>query len=237
MTDLKVLKYTATLLWLLILVVSCEKNSEINLDDGKRYYPQEEGLYRIYQVTHININQDLQINDTTSYQIKELNDSSYIDQTDDEAMRLERYYRETIDDEWELLDVWVDRFPSQMVIRVAEDESIARMAMPPRLDTYWDINTFNTQEEWMAHYERLAETYTVDGSAYLNTVSVVLEDLSNLFLRKNGYRVYEKNVGMVYSETVEFTLSEPVDEEQDPVLSQIQSGYQIIYKIIANGVE
>ena len=80
----------------LALFTACtDENPEPNdVFFGYNYFPLKTGESMIYKVTEINIDKPSNVFDTSVYFIREIVDIPLIDNENDTAYRIERYYRE-----------------------------------------------------------------------------------------------------------------------------------------------
>jgi len=224
--------------FILMTAFSCSKEEEtVTFDLGLDYFPMEESFYRIYQVDSISIASDLNLNDSAHYQIKEVQDSLYTEEGGELVMRIVRYKRSTELDSWTVVDVWTAQRGDQSAKVVEENVKKMVMIFEPRLNTFWDINIFNTRDEWKASYTKLHESCVVGGTDYDSVCTVSYDANINLIERETGHRSFAKNIGMIESEEIIIRLNDitPVDAEIG--WEDIETGMILTYKLIEYGIE
>ncbi|MFT4660255.1 MAG: hypothetical protein ACI8XB_000516 [Patiriisocius sp.] len=228
---------TISILLGIILLTQCAKEDGEVLESGLEHFPMEEGFYKIYQVDSIAIEAALEVNDSISFQLKEIHDSLYIDASGNLSMRIVRQKRSSEDDPWEVSDIWTAHRNGTSAQRVEENNRIVVLAFPPRDNLTWDINAFNIGEEWAASYDNLFGSTEVNEETYQNTVTVRFEDNINLVERESGYQIFAHDVGLVFSSVKILDLNGVVELTSEPSWEQITLGREITYKLLEYGLE
>src|SRR4030067_3558016 len=82
-----------------VLIISCKKDVSVNPDLGYEYFPATVGKYVVYDVDSIVYNDFTGTTDTFKYQIKETIESIFLDNSNRQTLRIERYkknYSDTV---------------------------------------------------------------------------------------------------------------------------------------------
>ena len=214
------------------LFTACKKDQKIP-DTGYSYFPNNIGHWCIYEVDST-VYDDFQ-NDTFfyRYQVKEVVESYFTDNSGRQAMRIERYKRPYIDSipyanlPWTISRVWTFVRTSSTAEKVEEDQRFIRLAFVPREDKKWNGNAFNTIGEWEYKYQSVDEPYMINTMNFDSTLSVIQKDDINLLNRRYYKERYARNVGMIEKNVIDvFDDSLVVGV---PVVDRIHGG--VIYNI------
>ncbi len=209
MTDLslyKKLPATVALLFLFLLNVSCNKDSI--LPDGKvqkDYFPLRVGQYAIYDVDSITFNDVTMTSDTVRYQLKELLDTSFIDNSGDTAYRINRMRRNSDADVWETADMWSAALTGNTAEKIEENLRFIKLLFPAEDGKSWNgnahINTEGTLSylaNWNYVYSDVNTIKYINGSAYDSTVTVTAQDIENLVQKDLEQEIYAARFGLIY---------------------------------------
>lgn len=195
---------------------SCKKDPDVSTtttDKGYDYYPVALGNWYVYAVDSINHNEFTGTIDTFSYQIKELYADTFSDNEGRLSYKIERYKRDNELAQWEISDIWYSTSTESRVERVEEDVRYQPFIFPPKNETEWDLNSFNSYNiynEWedktnkieIIVKDTLVEMpFSLDSLSYDNTVTVWHKYETYISYEKY-HSVYAKNVGLVYKQMV-----------------------------------
>ena len=185
---------------------SCKKDdSTIDVDLGYEYFPNEILKYKEYFV------------DSTAHGITEENYQFYVREeltesfVDDEgqvSIRVERYKKTNIDDDWVLSDIWTQKKTSTSAQRVEENIRYIRLAFPADLEEQWDGNAYNNEEEWLHRYLEVDVAKQVGNFNFGSTATVEQRNNVNLVDQELSTEVYAKNVGLVYKSLIDLNLQD-----------------------------
>jgi hypothetical protein len=226
------ISYVLPLVFLLAgLFQACEDEDELPLDLGFDYFPVESGRYVDYQVDSIYHDVPVGVQDTFRFYVRELIDSTYLDAEDRPTNRIQRYYKQDVDDDWQLRDVWVSNRTGTTAEKVEENIRYVKMVFPVDEGVTWDGNAQNTNEEWVYSYRDLFVEKTIGDIVYSNTLTVQQRDLENLIEKQFAREVYALGIGMVYKrlDSLEFTLQNGT--------SELETGVEFSMRAIGHGVE
>jgi len=211
-----------------ILFYSCKHENEVPAEVGYNYFPSNIGHWVLYQVDSIYY-------DDFSHQIKEYHfllkevvESSYLDNQNRLTQRIERYKKiDTLP--FVLYDVWVSNLTSSTAEKVEENIRYIKLQFPIIDDQIWNGNAFNNLDELEYKYDNLSELYNVNGVNYDTTVTVLQKMENYLTQESNQVEVYAKNIGLIYKRFKD------VKKYPNPEMDSIISGIDYTYKIISYG--
>lgn len=162
------------------------------------YFPLEKGIWVVYTIDSTvwdNVNDSL-IN--YSYQIKELVDTSFLDNTGKKAWRIERYKRKNNDSKWSIADVWYANNTGSTIEQIEEDNRIIKLAFPILSTTKWNANAYNTLGEQEYKYIDIHTSKTINSLQFDSTITVLQKpENSNLVNSSYEYEIYAKGVGLI----------------------------------------
>lgn len=208
---------------------SCKKDKNLNdekVDVGYNYFPDKVGHYVIYDVDSV-VYDDF-INDTlySHHEVKEVIESTFIDNLGKPALRIERYVRDNDTSVWILSDVWSANRLAATAERVEENIRFVVLSFPVKVGKIWKGNVYNTIEDWDYEYNDMDVPRTVGTLSFDSTLSVTQFDDEgyNLLNRQYYYEVYARNVGLVYREVIDVSDNSVVFGV--PVEDRIESGFK-----------
>ncbi len=211
---------------------ACKKDEKIP-DGGYSYFPDNIGHFCIYEVdstVYDDFNHDTVF---YRYQIKEVVESYFTDNSGRQAMRIERYKRPYIDTipydslAWTISRVWTFVHTAATAEKVEENERFVRLAFVPRKGKEWNGNEFNTIGDWEYKYSSVDEPYMINAMNFDSTLSVVQKDETNLLNRRYYLERYARHVGMIEKNVIDVYDDSLVIGV--PVVNRIYGG--VIYNI------
>jgi hypothetical protein len=185
---------------LTFVVYSCKKVEGDTFNFHYDYYPLEEGTFVVYEAMDIaHDRQALIQSDTNRYYLRTVIGESFVDNSGSEAHKFFRYEKLSLDDEWELKDVWTTRLYGQRIELVEENDRVVKLVFPCNEEKLWDINAYNIYDKISASYPpELLHKPGVFGTFVLNsTIRVDVDKDFNLVKDINMFEVYAKGVGLV----------------------------------------
>ncbi|WP_242928209.1 hypothetical protein [Pontibacter vulgaris] len=182
---------------------------------GYDYYPLEVGDYRIYDVTNIRFLHN--VGDTTRFQMRELVDTTFIDQTNTVNYKIIRSIRADDNSEWQEDSVMVVTKSLTNVILTKDNTKYVKMVFPVKEGKKWAADMYNThtipeekRNDFMSDRDPFKikepstfidvdKPYSVGGKSYTNTVTIIqgtpIDPIMGIDDRKE---VYAKGIGRVY---------------------------------------
>lgn len=217
---------------LLVVLVGCKSESPEEVDLGYLYYPATVGLWVEYQVDSVRHFSD-ENTDTLRYQIRELLESEFVDEAGRSARRIERFFRTSSDQNWNLKDVWMVVITSRKVEKVEENDRFVRLTFPVKEGQFWDGNSLNTLGLWNYSYIQVGQAAPVGDWIFDEAATVEQEGAVNLIEQHRGREIYSPDIGLVYKELVE--IKTDVNYISNPIPANIQSGYEVYYTYLNHG--
>lgn len=200
--------------WIIALATTvfsaCKQDEEsAPLEFGYDYYPDVLGTYVIYNVDSTKYDDFFRpvLVTKRSLQVKERLQSTFLDNKDRKSVRVERFERNTADDEWELTRIYYFTKTTRAVERVEENLRFIKFVFPPILNQTWDgnkyiettdINKYLT--DWTYKITASNAATTLGSNVFPETVSITLRDKETLIEKVLAKEIYAKGVGMIYRE-------------------------------------
>lgn len=175
----------------------------IEVDLGYDYFPNEVLTYKEYFVdstAHGITKENFQ------FYLREELTESFVDDEGQVSVRVERFKKLNIDDEWQLTDVWTQKRTSTNAQRVEENVRFVRLAFPVDLDETWDGNAYNSNDEWIHSYLEIDIPKTVGDFAWGKTLTVEQRNNVNLVDQELATEIYAKGVGLVYKQLIDLNF-------------------------------
>ncbi len=224
-----------------IFLFSCVKDDSDTPqpEQGKAFYPTVVGSYIDYRADSIFHDQpDPTIpgtHDTTTYYIRELIESEFIDAADEPALRLERFKKNEESDPWELRDVWFLKRTNRNVQKVEENIRYIKMGFPVASETTWNGNALNELDAWTYRFDSLYVPRTYADQDFTRTVRVLQRENKNFVEDELAYEIYGENIGLIYRYYRD--LDTQLNYTNNPIAANIRQGVEFHWEIIAYGNE
>ncbi len=189
------LKY---LLFLIILFSACKKeNPSLPTNYKYNYFPLNQGLQRIYKITDRTIDKDINIDTTKTYELKEVIDTCFVDNSGNFAWRLERYKRSDSTQQWQISDVWENQIINYKAFSIEENIRYIKIIFPPKKDETWDGNAFNTLGTTNYSISSIDEYASINGIIFDSVLTVNQKNDETLIYKYHTFEQYATNIGLV----------------------------------------
>ncbi|HTB05871.1 MAG TPA: hypothetical protein VK806_02885 [Bacteroidia bacterium] len=196
---------------LMLSLFSCKKDKPSTVNLGYNYFPTHVGHWVIYNVDSIYY-YAFKL-DTLRYQVKQVIDSIYTDNSGNPAVRIVRWKRSNPDSAWVIQKVWHASLTATNMVMYEDNVPYMKLIFPPKLNSTWNGNILNTNAELDYQYTSVDQPFTLN-SAYFDSTSMIIQD-SNLNLVSHSYamEMYARNVGLIWRkiEYLEYTTIPAVD--------------------------
>lgn len=163
------------------------------------YFGMEEGRYVIYNVTDIVHDEELEMHDTSYYQLKTVWEDIYIDNEGRQGREYHIYKRDNAASPWISVDVWHGVIDGIRAELVEENERKIKLVFAPTISKEWDANVYNSLDEQICYYRDVHSDTTMNGLSFDSTLVVEQAyDTPNLVETNRQYEMYGKYVGLIY---------------------------------------
>ncbi len=188
----------------LFIFNGCKKETVVIVPAGFNYFPTDIGTWVEYSVDSVYHSETDNNNDDSvfyyHFQLKEIIDSEFIDESGRENQIIKRYRRLDSLDEWTLTNVWTQNISSYAAYRIEDNISYHKLAFPMNTDITWNGNDANTLDEEMYVYEYVNQPATIQSLEFESTISVIQIDENNFVETFFGNEIYASGVGLIYKE-------------------------------------
>ena len=192
-----------------IAFFSCKKDpssSAQQADSGYNYFPVDTDRYVIYEIDSIAYDDKSHPADTTRYQLKEVIASTFLDNSQRPAQRIERFYRMYNDSvpydslPWTGPRVWYANRTSTTAEKVEENGRFLKLVFPVTNGKKWNGNVYNTFNEKIYEVISKDEPETINNNHFDSVVTVKQFEQKNFIEYIYEVEKYARNVGLVYKE-------------------------------------
>ncbi|MFH1321174.1 MAG: hypothetical protein ABII90_11040 [Bacteroidota bacterium] len=228
------LRYSIFILFLCTLY-SCKKDVAPPIDMGYGYFPTEIGKWIIYDVDSTVYDGFYDTVITYQYQIKEVVESTFIDNQGRETQRIERYKRLNSSLQWIIKDVWFSNRTTSTAEKVEENVRFIKLTFPVNLGNSWDGNSFNTMDEWNYEYTEVDAPCTINTLLFDSTATVLQIYEENLIEKQYYLEKYAKNVGLIYKELIDVADNSSEIDFEKPLMTRISTGVIFTMRINSYG--
>lgn len=208
-------------------------------DIGYEFFPLQVGAYIEYKADSIYHDRPSAtipgVHDTSSYYIREVAQSEFLDAAGEPSIRLERYKRNTLQEDWQLVDVWFQKRTAMNAQRVEENLRYIKLGFPTGQGSTWDGNALNILDPWIYRIDSVGVPRTYHGLDFPRTLTVVQRINKNFVEDEYAYEIYAYGVGLVYR--FHRDLETRFDYTDNPVAENIRRGIEFTWEVIDYGVE
>lgn len=211
------MRYLFFALGLFALCGCAEQTEELSLDFGYDYFPLEVGKFRIYQVDSVIFDPQLRsVNiDSTATQVRELVTSSFVDNTGNEAFRIERSIRKTPNDPWRITKVLVQSLDESRAFQVEDNLRRIKMVFPLNKGKVWNAHVFfdstdiiisvagetiDLYKDWSWEVLEVGESIRLGDLELDEVATIQLSDSENLIELRKAVEQYATGIGLIYRE-------------------------------------
>ena len=213
-------------------IVTCKREVVSPVYMGYDYFPSNPGHWVIYDVDSLYYDD---FHDTVfnyHYQIKEVIESIFLDIQNRPTQRINRF--KCVDSvNWYLADVWYSNITSSTAEKAEENVRFVKLIFPIASGKSWNGNAFNNLNGFDYpdyEYDNLYNPYSVNGTAFDSTVTVIQNIDYNPIRQYDQFEVYAKNIGLIYKKykmiNIYFNPEQP---------DTTYYGFDYTYKIVSYG--
>jgi hypothetical protein len=216
----------------------CTDNIDLTNDMAREYYPVKVGNYWIYDVSETTFNKQFLKNptDSVTYQVRELVDTVYRDQTGELTYRVIRSRRADATQAWGSDSVVTINKSASDVRYTRENLKVVKLVFPAGENKKWNGNAFNIRGAEEYTFAQVGQPYTLDDTTYTNTVRVNQFFNENLVELEDRHEVYALGIGMVYKRVIDLDYCRGGNGQQCEVGQHyVVYGRRILQKLRAFG--
>ena len=209
---LKTILYYSLSVVIVMVIASCKKDKPATIYQGYDYFPNRIGHWIIYNVDSMSDDAQKSKIDTFAYQIKEVIDSFYTDNTGARTQVIVRYKRTFPDTVWTYQKTYTGNLTGTQAIRTEDGIKFVKLTFPVNVNASWNGGAYNNSAGTNAVFPDWNQTnfqYTsVNMPLYVNWQNfdscVTVLQLSNQNLIQEQYYVeeYTVNIGRIYKEII-----------------------------------
>ncbi len=195
-----------------LIVVSCNKDEKDTPNTSKQqsylensYFPLQIGNWIAYQIEDINIDEQSEVYDTLSYQIKEVIESVCEQNDEYTDYKVKRYHRPNAMESWMPLNVWQIRKYHRRTHKIEENVEYIRLVMPIEVGKIWDGNAFNVYEAKDYEVESIQKETVLDETR--NVLIVSHGKGESLIDKTFEEEQYAENLGLISKTNIDVRLN------------------------------
>ncbi len=190
------MRIVSLIIFLSIFFFSCKKSNNENAKMYYSYFPTEINSWVEYEGRRVIHVADLGT-DTSYFYLKEIITEEFIDNEGRTTFRIERFEKDSMNQEYILKDVWYSNITNTTAEKVEENIRFTKLIFPISGSKTWDGNAFNTLEKWQYEYDSLHLPRTYNNLDFDSTIKVMQIENVNLFQTQIAFEVYANYVGLV----------------------------------------
>ena len=194
---------------------------------GYDFFPLNTGNTRIYEVTRIDHSVG-GTSDTINYQLKEVVGDLFTS-GGEVSYRLERFIRNSAEEEWQIDSVWSARMNTYQAVVVENNIPVIKLSFPVKEDRRWDGNAMNARDYDEFKMIDVGLPYQLEDKTFASTLKMVKEDAATGIVTDNIHiEFYARGVGLIHRIDIDRRYC---DEVECPA-SGIEFGLEIECKLI-----
>lgn len=185
------------LIILLLFAFSCKKEEEPPMNFYYDYFPERVGTWVESDVIYIEVDEISAYYDTTRYQLREIIESTFIDNQGRPSLRIERYWRTADSLPWVIKDIWYATRTSTQAEKIEENVRYLKMTFQVNAEKKWNGNIYNTLDATEYEYDQIHEPLVLSSLNFDSTVTVSQRFNYNFIEEDEAYEIYAMDVGMI----------------------------------------
>ncbi len=190
-----------------VLIFACKKEDGTPAKFYYEYYPDDVGTWVEYDVMYVDRDDASGVNDTTEYELREIIESTFIDNQGRPSLRIERYWRTADSLPWVIKDIWYATRTTTKLEKIEEDYRYLRLVFAITDDKRWNGNVYNTLDEEEYEYDQLHESMTIGNLNFDSTATVIQRSNTNIIEISEASEIYANHVGLIKKEDVYFYIT------------------------------
>jgi hypothetical protein len=207
---MKVKKLTYFLLGTVVAFTACRKDKPASLYFGYDYFPNNIGHWVEYNVDSISFRLLPIGSDTFNYQVKDVIDSFYTDNTGARTQVIQRFKKATASSGWVYQKTYTANLTATEATRTEDGVKYVKLVFPVTLNSVWNGGAFSTIPSTYFQWNDTSFQYTVvntpstiNGTKFDSTLTVLQDEENTLQYHRFYEEQYAVNVGRIYKEIIE----------------------------------
>ncbi len=209
------MRYWLFMLYLAIVAISCDRQTETVTPIDYSYCPLDSGKYIVYEVDSILYNEYLLTVDTHSYQIKYVLGRQELDGMGNPYFRYECYQRADSAQAWNLVQVYATQRIDNQFFVIENNQRIIKLAFPIAKGVAWDGLPYIRRDTTIEIEGGSIDLYkdwgnftctdidqprTIGALHFDSTLTVLQTNTTNQIEHRKSFEYYAKGVGLIYRE-------------------------------------
>jgi hypothetical protein len=190
------------ILFLLVVAVTCKKENNSVVPVDYSYFPLKLKSWIIYDIIYRIVDKTSNKDSTYHYQLKEVVDTTFEDNSGRINYRIERYIRKDITSAWAIADVWFECISDYSAQKVEENIRYVKLRFPVEKNKTWNGNLFNTIIAKNYKITSLDIAENINNVAFDSILTVTQENRENLIEKYYFIEKYAKNIGLVQKQEI-----------------------------------
>ena len=219
------------MLFFSMLLTACKKKDNAIPAVDYSYFPQGIGHYVIYDVDSVVHDDFAKTTTTFRFQIKEVIESTFPDNSGRPVQRVEKYKRENASVPWRFQLAFTMYLGDNKGERFENNRRYISLTFPPELNRPWSSPSYDGNDTWSCKYTSIDQPLTLGNNTMASTVTVTQIDEENLIKKEYSVEKYAKNIGLVYKEYIKDS-SNVIPNPPVPLKDRISGGLE--YKMTLN---
>lgn len=211
----------------IVFIAACKKDEDqppASYYNGHNYFPDEDGVERVYHVDSIAWDEFTNSIDTFTYDYKEIIESHYTDNQGRPTQRIERYLYDSASTSWTIWKVLSANRTSSTAEVVEDNYRYLRLVFPPALNETWNGNVHNTLDPQEYQITAVHQPEAFSPFTFDSTLTVLQIDEMTAFTDKYAREHYASGYGLYH------TLKRDLETN---ISGTITSGYIYESKLIS----
>jgi hypothetical protein len=215
------------LLLMTVLAVGCKKEEDAPtpIFMGTEYFPDKEGIERIYLVDSIAWDEFTNSVDSFRYYYKEKITAHYFNNEGNKTQRIEQFLYDSTAGAWVIWKVQAANLKTTTAEVIEDNYRFIKLIFPLKSNSFWNGNAYNPLGEQRYKVTSLNQPTTTSFLTFDSTATVLQQDDFTLIYDRFAEEKYAIKIGL-FQRTV-------TDVTTNPSNLQIIGGYKYIARLVS----
>jgi hypothetical protein len=234
-------KFLLLLLVFFLVCISCKKPEIVQTPYvyNYNYFPLEPGTWKVYKVQSITVDAASDVYDTLNYYLKEVQAEWFLNASNDSMMRLERYYKDSLNQSWKILSVWQMGIVNHEALSIEDNIIYVRQKFPLSLNATWNGDAYNRLDTLQKYTCEVTAINSVEqlGVFAFDSVLTISQKYQSSFVDKVDFEeLYAYKLGLIFKKQID-VYSSLVEDSSIPVENKVTKGTMYYQELIDYGNE
>ena len=189
--------------FIFFVLLACKKSDYSNLSfiEAEPYFALKKGAYVDFEavsISHSPQTSNTVLSDTNYFYLRYQIGDTLLDNLGKEAYQFLVKRKDSVNELWNISDVWTANTTSNSCELVEENQRIVKLVSPIGESIKWNPNVYNSLTVEEFNYSNINEYFSLNSLNFDSTITVVQCDERNLIRYCQKTEKYAKHIGLIY---------------------------------------